>query len=166
MTWILLKKVTHTHTHTHVRTHLYIQWTGMLLSTTHTKWQVVDGNLFQNTNTPSSFTHISPVTTQKSMREKNIQCTSTHSGGAMNKKIIATHLATSTVKPLRQSLSLPSPSPLPPLFLPSLPPSLIRHMVWSMFGSGELLATIMEKQNNNKDLGNWNTAWCLTCIRG
>lgn len=31
----------------------------------------------------------------------------------------------------------PHPPPLPP----------IRHMVWSMFGSGELLATIMEKQN-------------------
>lgn len=43
---------------------------------------------------------------------------------------------------------------LPPTH-PEIPPN--RHMVWSMFGSGELLATNTEKQNNNKDLGNWNT---------
>lgn len=30
-------------------------------------------------------------------------------------------------------------------FPPTVPPPHIRHMVWSMFGSGELLATIMEK---------------------
>ena len=40
----------------------------------------------------------------------------------------------------RKSLPRAGRPPSPP---PILPP--IRHMVWSMFGSGELLATIMEK---------------------
>lgn len=41
---------------------------------------------------------------------------------------------------------------------PSLPPPLIRHMVWSMFGSGELMATSWE-QNTTKILATGNTAW-------
>lgn len=110
------------------------------------------------------------------MREKNIQCTSTHSGGAMNKKIIATHLATSTVKPLRQSLSLPSPSPPPPPF-PSLPPSLPHQAhgmvnVWQWRAVGNDHGKTKQQQrswqleysmmlNLHSRLSLWNTALAL-----
>lgn len=36
------------------------------------------------------------------------------------------------------------------------PLPLVRHMTWSMFGSGQLLATIMKTQRQHKDLGNRN----------
>ena len=88
-----------------------MNWNAVVYNT-H-KWQVVDGNLFQIQTRPLSFTHISPITTQKACVKKNIQCTSTHSGGAMNKKIIATRLATSTVETITTVSFFPPPSPYP-----------------------------------------------------
>lgn len=119
-------------------------------------WQVVDGNLFQSTNPPSPFTHAHiflRVTTQRAcMKTFNVHPLILASRRRNEQeKIIATRLAAIT------KVSFPPP-PLP---------SLVRHMLWSMFGSGELLATVMEKtKQQQKDLGNWNTAWCLNlCSR-
>lgn len=47
----------------------------------------------------------------------------------------------------------------------SLPALFFRHMVWSTFGSGALLAMIKRCDNNKKkDLGNWSGVWCWTCF--